>query len=546
MPIEISGRTISEVFQEAVNRYGGKPFLMAPPSAGAQDSGVTSNEQMRSLSYEQVGAEVSGYIKALQKAGYGAGNRIAVLMGNRLDHLVVMLAFNSIGISIVPINPDYRAGEVAYLLQDSTCDMIIVEASRADLARTGLAESGLTIPVLIFEDYAGEFSHRAAEVQTVKGVTPQTEASLIYTSGTTGRPKGCIIGHEYSLMIGERYINMGGKAVLREGEERIYNPLPLYHVNAMILSFYGALLSGNCQIAPDRFSKSTWWSDLEATGTTIFHYLGIIIPALLSAPPTERDRSNTLRFGMGAGVEPELHGVFEERFGMPLIEGWGMTEMCRVFVSSEEPRQIDTRAVGAGGPDREVRVVDGEDRDVPDGTPGELLIRHSSKTPRKGFFSGYLNREAETEESWRGGWFHTGDTVVRDSAGMVYFVDRKKNVIRRSGENIAAAEVEDCLYGDDRVAQVAVIVAPDDMREEEVFACIVVKDGVPADQDLARQLFDHCFEHLAYYKPPGWILFVDSLPVTGTQKVLKHKIFPQGTDPRQKAGVFDFRELKRR
>lgn len=536
MTIDISGRTIGEAFAEAVAHYADNPFLMAPPSTGT----------MRTIRYGEAARDVESYATALTEAGYGTGSRIAVLMGNRLEHLILMLAFNSIGVSIVPINPDYRAGEVAYLLQDSASDMVIVEASRKDLVEAGVTESGRTVPIVVFETFDGGFPQRSGPSFAGSPVTPQTEASLIYTSGTTGRPKGCMIGHEYSLMIGERYLNMGGIGLLREGVERIYNPLPLYHVNAMILSFFGALLSGNCQIAPDRFAKSTWWSDLEATGTTVFHYLGIIIPALLSAPPSDRDKMHRLRFGMGAGVEPELHKVFEDRFGLQLIEGWGMTEMCRVFVASEEPRQIETRAFGAGGPGREVRVVDGDDRDVPDGTPGELLVRHSEETPRKGFFSGYLNREAETEEAWRGGWFHTGDTVMRDAAGMVYFVDRKKNVIRRSGENIAAAEVEDCLYGDDRVAQVAVIMAPDEMRDEEVFACIVVKDGVTADAGLARALFDHCYQHLAYYKPPGWVLFVDSLPVTGTQKVLKHKIFPDGTDPRAQAGVHDFRSLKRR
>jgi len=536
MAIDGDGRTIGEAFQDAVARYGDRPFLMTPPSAGA----------LTIVTYRQAAETAAGFADALRAAGYGAGSRIAVLMGNRIDYFPLMLACNCIGVSVVPVNPDYRPAEIAYLLQDSAASLMITDAARAELAGAGAAESGRAPAIVLCEDFDGVFPRKPGTSLAGLPVTPRTEASLIYTSGTTGRPKGCRISHEYSLMVGARYCAMGGKAALREAVERIYNPLPLYHVNAMILSFFGALLSGNCQIVPGRFSKSAWWTDLAESGATVFHYLGVIIPALLSVPASARDAMHALRFGFGAGVEPELHAVFEDRFAVPLIECWGMTEMCRVFVASEEPRTIDSRAFGRPGPGREARVVDAGDCDVPAGTPGEFLLRHSAATPRKGFFCGYLNREAETEEAWRGGWFHTGDTVVQDETGLLSFVDRKKNVIRRSGENIAAAEVEDCLYRDPRVAQAAVIKAPDEMRDEEVFACIVVKPEVPADADLARALFDLCFENLAFYKPPGWILFVDSLPVTGTQKVLKHAIFADGADPRAQPGAHDFRSLKTR
>lgn len=205
---------------------------------------------------------------------------------------------------------------------------------------------------------------------------------------------------------------------------------------------------------------------------------------------------------------------------------------------------IDTRAMGRPRADLEVRVVDEADREVAPGTPGELTIRHSAAAPRKGFFSGYLNKEEATAEAWRGGWFHTGDTVTQDASGMVYFVDRKKNIIRRAGENIAAAEVENCLFEDERVVAVACVAAPDEVREEEVLACIVLAPGVEPSEATARALFDHAFARLAYFKPPGWVRFMAELPVTGTQKVVKHKIFAEGEDPRAEA--FDFRPLKKR
>jgi len=193
----------------------------------------------------------------------------------------------------------------------------------------------------------------------------------------------------------------------------------------------------------------------------------------------------------------------------------------------------------------EIRVVDGEGRDVPAGTSGEMVIRHSAATPRLGFFSGYLNKPDETEQAWRGGWFHTGDTVRQDETAMLHFVDRKKNIIRRSGENIAAAEVEACLQGHPDVAQVAVLPIADEMRDEEVMACVVARTAT-RDAKLARSLFDHASRELAYFKTPGWIVFVDSLPVTGTQKVLKHMIFGTDKDPRGNAGAHDLRALKKR
>ena len=162
------------------------------------------------------------------------------------------------------------------------------------------------------------------------------------------------------------------------------------------------------------------------------------------------------------------------------------------------------------------------------------------------FFSGYLNKPEATEESWRNGWFHTGDTVTMDENNMIYFVDRSKNIIRRSGENIAAAEVEDMLYKNERISKVACIAVADDVREEEVMACIVLNQSVKISAETALSIFSDASKELAYFKLPGWILFLDDLPVTGTQKVVKHKIFETGVDPRSLPNVFDLRNKKKR
>jgi crotonobetaine/carnitine-CoA ligase len=196
-------------------------------------------------------------------------------------------------------------------------------------------------------------------------------------------------------------------------------------------------------------------------------------------------------------------------------------------------------------PGIDVRVVDEYDSDVPRGEPGEMVLRHSAQTPRRGFFSGYLKDDEATAQAWRGDWFHTGDTVRQDSDGMLHFVDRKKNIIRRSGENIAAAEVEALLQAHEAVKQVAVLAVPDETREEEVLACVVLHEDRARDA-AADDLFRHCYAQLAYFKAPGWIYFTDALPTTGTQKIQKHQIFPAGTDPRTLPGIFDLRERKKR
>ncbi len=224
-----------------------------------------------------------------------------------------------------------------------------------------------------------------------------------------------------------------------------------------------------------------------------------------------------------------------------------MTETGRIFAVTQEPRLIETRAFGRPFGGLEAGIVDGQDRELPRGTDGELVVRWGGpEGPRHGFFSGYLDNEAATTEAWRNGWFHTGDTVRQDDTGMLYFVDRSKNMIRRAGENIAAAEVEAVLQSAPWVAQVAVLACPDELRESEVLACVVAKPGETADADLARRLHDWAADRLAYYKAPGWLLFMDRLPTTGTQKIQKHQIFDRQEDPRGRAGIHDLRHCKKR
>jgi acyl-CoA synthetase (AMP-forming)/AMP-acid ligase II len=534
-------RTVWEAFSATAAAAANRAFLAAPPAPGR-----AYHPEGIELTYEQVATEALGLRDRYAAAGYGHGHRVALLLENRPEFFFHYLALNALGCGIVPINPDYRYDEMLYQMDHSEADLAVSVASRvADLEVVGRARSR-PLPVVNAEAMPAALPRPSpAPRPGVPGL--DTECSLLYTSGTTGRPKGCILTNFYYLNCGAWYRDLGGHVRFEHGRDRIYNPLPLFHMNCQAVTATGALLTANCLILPERFSPTRWWRDIVATRATVVHYLGVVPPLLLNQPPCEEERTHRVRFGLGAGVEPQLHEAFEKRFGFPLVEVWGMTETGRIYADRLEPRQVRTRAFGRPFGGFEARVVNGRDLDVPADTEGELLVRWGGpEGARHGFFAGYLKNPDATAEAWRGGWFHTGDVVRRSADGMLYFVDRKKNIIRRSGENIAAAEVEATLQAHEAVAQVAVLAVPDEVREEEVMACVVPMAGVRADRALAEVLVDWCRERLAYFKSPGWVLFVPALPTTGTQKVQKTQIFPRGEDPRRQPGALDLRERKKR
>lgn len=537
------GRTVSDIFRNVASVYPDNAFMAVGPlkTRAWLPDGVE-------YTYAETLAQADALAARYRAAGYGLGHRIAVLLENRPEHFLHFLALNSIGASMAPVNPDYRPDEMRYLLEHAEASLFIALPERMAQAQRAL-DLCASPPPLVASTSQDAFPPAPTAAGTAEPGR-DTETCLYYTSGTTGRPKGCVTTNEYYMAVGRGCVHSIGVAQYREGQERTYNPLPLFHINAGVFSFMAAITTGNCVILPDRFHPHSWWKELADSRATIAHYLGVIPGMLMKLDPTPDDRAHGLRFMLGAGVEPELHGPFEERFGVALLELWGMTETGGGFFNDVEPRMVDTRAMGRPlgrpGLDLDARVVDPDDNDVPRGQEGQLLVRRCGDNPRLGMFREYLKNPEATAEAWRGGWFHTGDVVRQDDSGMLYFVDRNKNIIRRSGENIAAAEVEATLLAHPDVAEVAVIAAPDELREQEVFACIVLRNPDSASEDKARELFAWTNERLAYYKPPGWLLFLETLPKTSTQKVQKGELFAAGADPRQADGVVDLRGLKKR
>lgn len=536
------GGTAYDAFKASCARWPTRPFLAV--TALAERNYLPDGFE---ISYEAALAEVGLCVRSLRAAGYGLGHRIGVLVENRPQHFIFQLAFNAAGISIVPLNPDMRDHELAFILEHSEVDLVIAIEERLASLRN-LADVCPKRPAVVPND--GLAYPKAVTAARVGRLNALTEACLLYTSGTTGTPKGCVITNEYYEYIGNFYNDAGGLCQLREGIERILNPLPVFHQNAGIFTLMGVIKSGACFVMTDRFHPKSWWREVVESKATVVHYLGVMPAILLKLPQFPEEKHHHVRLGVGAGIEPELHAISEARFGFPLIELWGSTETGGGFIASHEPRHIDSRAVGrpgnCSGKDLEIRLVDQNENDVQVGQSGELLVRRRGGDPRKGMFDGYFKDETATALAWRGGWFHTGDVLRQDESGMLYFVDRNKNIIRRSGENIAAAEIEAILLTHDDVKEVAVFAVPDELRDEEVMACIVLSENRCGNLALAQDLYNWCFTRLAYYKAPGWILFVDALPKTSTQKVQKKKIFGENEDPRQRPGVLDFRSQKKK
>jgi len=479
-----------------------------------------------------------------EAAGFGPGHRVAILFDQRPEFIFHHFALNALGCTVAPISPDYRLDEIAHLLEHSEAVVALAIDSRLDDVRTAASSFSPSPPVMRFDalDQPLTAPPFPARRETLGAAS---EAGLIYTSGTTGRPR--LRTHQRIFPhVGILVRFPGGYLTLRYGEERLLNPLPLHHANALAISLPAMLITGGALVFPDRFHASTWWNDVVACNVTAVQFQGVIPNLLMKLPEVPEEKNHKVRFALCAGIEPNWHAAFEQRFGFPLIEMWAMSETGRMTTAHREPRFVDSRAIGRSEPGMELRAIDEQGNDVPLGEPGEFVLRSTAQHPRKGFFTGYLKNPEATEEAWHGGWFHTGDAVTKDDTGMFFFVERRKNIIRRSGENIAAAEVEAVIVDHNRVKQVAVIAVADELREEEVMACVVAADPGDASEALAVELLEWTASHLAYFKAPGYVLFVDSLPTTSSQKVHKLRIFPAVTDPRTVPGVFDLRSRKKK
>ena len=492
------------------------------------------------MHYGEAAAAVEAIADRYAAAGYGVGHRVGLMLENRPATFLHWFGLNRLGTSVVPLHPDLRQAELAYLTRHSGVCLAIgatehMPKLRGTLGGWAVITDDAPVPP------APPLAHQATP-------SPATECALLYTSGTTGKPKGCVLSNDYFLRCGRWYTEIGGLCTLHPGEDRLITPLPMTHMNAMACSTLGMVLSGGCIIPLDRFHPRSWWRTIRDSKATIMHSLGVMPTMLLGLESSPEERDHGLRFGFAPGTDPRYHAAFEERFGIPMIDAWAMTETgaAAVVIASHKPRQVGRSCFGRARPFMQYRIIDQSGEATHDDTPGEMLVRTAGPDPRAGFFTEYLGDPDATEAAWEGGWFHTGDVVRRDADGNLFFVDRSKNVIRRSGENIAAAEVESVLRQHGLVSEVACAAVLDDLRGEEVLACIVAREAVADMTEAAADIVAHTLRELAYFKAPGYVAFVDALPLTATNKVQRGELKTWARGLPGTAACVDTRRLKRR
>jgi acyl-CoA synthetase (AMP-forming)/AMP-acid ligase II len=536
--IDKDADSVYTAFAGAAHCWPDRPVLNVMP-ATAKTYGIDAG----ALTYKDALAQVETFAAGFEKAGYSTGMRVALLLENRPVFFLIWLALNKLGVSVVPINPDLRAAELEYLIGHSEPALIIAIPSRQSELQSAANAAQVELSVIGPQDEVLPPRQNAVVADAHTGEA--REAAVLYTSGTTGNPKGCVLPNTYFLLAGNWYATVGGIAALSEDKEHMITPLPIFHMNAMAYSFMAMVAVGGCLTALDRFHPSTWWDDVRDSGATCLHYLGVMPSMLMGADPSDTDTSHSIRFGFGAGVDPKLQQGFEDRFGFPLVEAWAMTETGAgaVIANSTKDRLIGQSCLGRPADDIAIRLIDDTGADVPQGNPGELLVKRATGDPRYGFFSHYYKNEEATAQAWANGWFHTGDIVRQDQTGAIYFVDRKKNVIRRSGENIAAVEVESILMRHSQVKAAAVAAVPDAIRGDEVFACLTVDSPTAT---TATDIATWALGQMAYYKVPGYIAFVDSLPLTSTQKIQRATLKALAADLLESPDTVNTTHLKKR
>jgi len=489
----------------------------------------------RTLTYADTLAAAAGYAGALAHAGVQAGDRVAIMCGNRAELLLTVLGCGWLGAVAVPINTASRGAQLEHILANCGARLIVIEGQLASvLVPLDPARIALKAAWLIGDDQAHDVPHLKmllfpppAAAVAPHPLEPGDTFAILYTSGTTGLSKGVCCPHAQYFWWA---VYTGGLLGIRDGDV-LLTTLPLFHTNALN-SFFQALLNGATLIVEPRFSASGFIPALEREGATVTFLLGAMVPMLLAQDPRASDRAHKVRLALAPAVPAHFHAQFTERFGFGLIDGYGSTETNCVLGSSLSVQRPGT--MGRLLPGFAARVVDQYDNEVADGEAGELILRADEPFA---FATGYFGMPEKTVEAWRNLWFHSGDRVARDSDGFYRFIDRMKDAIRRRGENISSYEVEQVIVSHPEVENAAVFPVRSELAEDEVMAAVVLRSGARLTQ---AALLDFCQPRMPYFAVPRFVEFVDALPATESGKVTKYKLRERGvteaTWDRDKAG----------
>ena len=493
-----SNRSVRELLEDRVGPNAEKPFLFS-----AADG--------REWTYSGFDLAVNRTANLLREYGIKKGDVVSLLLPNSAEYIVAYFSCWKLGAIAGPINSLLKPDEVRWAISNSESKLTLVGS---EFESSLSASSDKSYSHLVFDDVG--IADSLPEETGEGDISPDDEAIIIYTSGTTGKPKGCLLSHGNLIANAQQIAEWMGFGP----DDRLLTVMPLFHMNAVSVTTMTALYAGGSTVVAPKFSASRFWDWIEKYQITSFGSVATMLSMLLaknaSAGSSLTTRPSPLRFAMcgSAPVPTEVLKKFEETFGVLIIEGYGLSEStCR---STFNPPNENRRPGSCGLPiGNEVKVFDERDEEVADGGLGEIVLRGPN------IFKGYFKNPEATEKAFANGWFHTGDIGYRDEDGFFYIADRKSDMIIRGGENIYPREIDDLLYTHPAVAHAAVIGVPDELYGEDVAAFVILKNGESVSES---QLIDFCKQHLADYKCPKSVRFVEDIPKGPTGKLLKRKL----------------------
>jgi len=459
--------------------------------------------------------------------GVQPGDKVAMLMHNGLQTVRLFMGAMYGGYCITPLNLLAHQSQLEFLLDNCDADVVFVSPDQADRAR--LAAASLPRPVRVIACDAdaatlpGESDWRTMKRHTLDSPLDEEDAALMmFTSGTTGKPKGVVLPHR-AVVSGGMFVS---QAHALGPQDRVYAVLPMYHINAQIITATAPLVHGGSLVMPHRFSASVFWEQAVQHGCTWLNVVPTIIAYLINGPdPRARGLDiSRLRFcrSASAPLPPSQHRAFEEKFGIGIIETMGLTETAApCFTNPLDPAR---RKIGSPGQafGNEARIADESDRPLPPGQTGEIQVRGSN------LMSHYHRRPEESAKAFTAdGWLRTGDLGHFDADGFVYVTGRIKELIIKGGENIAPREIDEVLLTHPALLEAAVVGMPDEHYGQDILACVVLKPGAHCDEAELRAF---CREHLGAYKTPRVFRFVEELPKGPSGKVQRLKMLDLLTD----------------
>ena len=496
------------------------PGLLASRAAAIPGAAFLTDGS-RTVSWAECEARVGRLAAGLAARGIGDGARVAVVSRNRIETVLLLFAASRLRAILMPLNPELTAAEIAALLDHAQPAAIFAAAEALGTRRDALRKSGYASRVFCFDgarEQAEDFaSLGAGAAPPACAARPEDTCLLLYTSGTTGAPKGVLHSQRNFVRAGEAFV----ERMHLQPDDRLLCVLPFFHINALFYSLAGSAASGATLIVAPRFSASNFWRFAARTGATEVNIIATV-GNILARRPRAEFVPHAIRKLYGAPIPPRLREVLREEFGIPvLIEGYGMTEVPgainQVWDAVPKPGSMG-RAARHPDPQRPfagLRVLDEAGRECAPDEAGELWV----KTPI--LMQGYFRDPEASIAAVREGWFRTGDLVRRDAAGEVTFVARLKDIIRRRGENVSGAELDQVIGSHPAIQEAAAIAVPSELGEDEILVAAVLKPGERLNAaDLARW----CAGRLAAHKLPRYVAFVEALPHTPTHRVAKHRL----------------------